>query len=116
MSAMPLILWEKSLAMVRDALPTWGKRQVMCTGRVVSNPETIQNGLVADDSSAQPLNRTDRGVWTRRSRLLAAVPRFLMVANTTAVRSLRVRLGVPSDWCGRIDYDVRMAPSGRKNR
>jgi len=68
------------------------KRQVMRTGRV-SNPETIQNGLVADDSSAQPLNRTDRGIMDSASRLLATVPRFLMVANTTGSARPRIPAG-----------------------
>ena len=65
----------------------------MRTGRVVSNPETIQNGLVADDSSAQPLNRTDRGIMDSAPRLLATVPRFLMVANTTGSARPRIPAG-----------------------
>ena len=53
------------------------------------------NGLVADDSSAQPLNRTDRGIVNSPSRLLAAVPRFLMVANTTGSGRPQIPAGHP---------------------
>ena len=74
-----------------------------------------RNGLVVDDSSAQPLDRTGRGIVVSPSRLLAAVPRFLMVANTTGSARPQIPVGhpirlVPKDTL----YDVRMAASGRR--
>src|SRR5271157_788188 len=48
---------------------------------VTGKPKLSPNGLVVDDSPAQPLDRTGRGIVVSPSRLLAAVPRFLMVAN-----------------------------------
>jgi len=86
------------------------------------NPGALQrfvsrsrNGLVVDDSSAQPLNPTGRGIVVSPSRLLAAVPRFLMVANTTGSARTEIPVGhpirlVPKDTL----YDVRMAASGRR--
>jgi len=47
--------------------------------------------------SAQPLNRAGQGIVVSPSQLLAAVPRFLIVANTTgSARGLRFRPGIPS--------------------
>jgi hypothetical protein len=60
-----------------------------------ANRKLAGNGLVADDSSAQPLNRTDRGIVDSLSRLLAAVPRFLMVANTTGSARPQIPAGRP---------------------
>src|SRR5438132_11626855 len=61
------------------------------------------------------LNRTGRGIVVSPSRLLAAVPRFLMVANTTGSARPQIPIGhpirlVPKDTL----YDVRMAASGRR--
>ena len=73
-----------------------------------------RNGFVAADSSAQPLNRTERGIVDSPSRLLAAVPRFLMVANTTGSARTQIPVGRPIRRCGRMRYDVRMAPPGEE--
>jgi len=60
------------------------------------------------------LNRTDRGIVDSPSRLLAAVRRFRMVANTTGSAQPQIPAGHPSDWCGRIHYDVRMPPGEKQ--
>jgi hypothetical protein len=48
---------------------------------------TKSDGRPARNSSAQPLNRTDREIVDSPSRLLAAVPRFLMVAKHNRQRA-----------------------------
>jgi hypothetical protein len=65
-------------------------------------------------SSAPPPNQTDRGLWTRP---LGCWQRFRAspwsLTQPTA-RCLRFRPGLPSDWCGNIHYDIRMAPPGEE--
>jgi len=59
--------------------------------------------------------RLNRGFVDSPSRLLAAVRRFRMVDNTTDSAWPQIPPGIPSDWCGRVHYDVRMAPPGEKH-
>jgi hypothetical protein len=60
------------------------------------------------------LNRTGQVIVDWPSRLLAAVPRFLVVANTTGSARPYIPACIPTDWRGRIHYDVRMAPPGEE--
>lgn len=60
-----------------------------------ANRKLSKHGLVVDDSSVQPLNRTGRRIVVSPFRVLAAVPRFLMVANTTGSARPHIPAGHP---------------------
>jgi hypothetical protein len=79
-----------------------------------SSPIGPRNGLVADDSSAQPLNRTDRGIVDSPSRLESAVPRFLMVANTTGSARLQIPAGRPIRLVRKVTLRCSNGTSGRR--
>jgi hypothetical protein len=95
-------------------------REQFLSGRVTGKPEVIgssfglvpTNALVADDSSAQPDRPGDCGLVLSAVGGGSALPHESL--TQPAVRGLRFRPGITSDWCGRIHYDVRLVPPGEK--